>query len=257
MNDDEESADNNGDEEVIESLKEMVRLKEALETEVSDLRKAKSVGDAKEHELQEKLLRYQAAFKNAHAEAARIPELDAKVKELTEQLTQAQNTVKELTEKVNKAQQLKESIERNKAKERRLTEEVSALTEKSTTLEAKLAKQSKVYTEKLNERTELAKSYKARFMETLAKYVNSKASMLGVATSEITSRLNENYTLADVDAVCDEILDSTVNFSRLPFGGRAKTSARITESVTKQNVKEPEFGYEIDDSLLELAGLKK
>ena len=85
--------------------------------------------------------------------------------------------------------------------------------------------------------------------------------MLGVQPSEITSRLNENYSLADVDAVCDQILDSTVNFGRLPFGGRTKTSARIAESVSRTAVAgsktDPEYGYEIDDSLLELAGLKK
>jgi hypothetical protein len=77
--------------------------------------------------------------------------------------------------------------------------------------------------------------------------------MLGVQPSEITSRLNENYTLADVDAVCDKILDSTVTFSRLPFGGRTKTSARIAESVNKQS------RYEEDDlsDLYELAGLKR
>lgn len=250
----EESADDDGDNEVIESLKEMVRQKEALETEVSDLRKAKSVGDAKEQELQEKLQRYRTAFRTTSAEAAKVPELEAKVKELTEKLTQSQNNVKMLTEKVNKAQQLKESIEGNKANERRLTEEVAKLTEKSKTLEARLEGQTKVYTEKLDERTKLAKAYKARFIETLTKYVESKANMLGVAPSEITSRLNENYTLRDVDAVCDQILDSAANFSRLPFSGRTKASARISESVNKPTRK-----YEDDDlsDLYELAGLKK
>jgi hypothetical protein len=249
-----ESADDDGDEEVIESLKEMVRQKEALETEVSDLRKAKSVGDAKEKELQEKLQRYRTAFRSTSAEAAKVPELEAKVKELTEKLTQSQNNVKVLTEKVNKAQQLKESIEGNKANERRLTEEVSKLTKKSETLEAKLEGQTKLYTEKLEERTKLAKAYKARYVESLNKYVKSKASMLGVTPSEITSRLNENFTLADVDAVCDTILDSTVNFSRLPFGGRTKTSARIAESVSKAR-----NCYDEDDltDLYELAGLKQ
>lgn len=250
----EESADDDGDDEVIESLKEMVRQKEALETEVNDLRKAKSVGDAKEQELQEKLQRYRTAFKTTSAEAAKVPELEAKVKELTEKLTQSQNNVKTLTEKVNKAQQLKESIEANKVNERRLTEEVSRLTKKSETLEAKLEGQNKVYTEKLQERTNLAKAYKARFIETLTKYVESKAKMLGVAPSEITSRLNESYTLKDVDAVCDEILDSAANFSRLPFGGRTKAAARISESVSRPAAK-----YEEDDlsDLYELAGLKK
>ena len=197
---------------------------------------------------------YRAAFRTTSAEAAKVPELEAKVKELTEKLTQSQNNVETLTEKVNKAQQLKESIEGNKANERRLNEEVSRLTKQSKTLEAKLEGQTKVYTEKLQERTNLAKAYKARYIESLNKYVKSKADMLGVAPSEITSRLNENFTLVDVDAVCDQILDSTVNFSRLPFGGRAKTSARIAESVSKQT----RVSYEDDLSdLLELAGLKK
>ena len=251
----EESAEDNGDKEVFESLKEMVRQKEALETEISDLRKARSVGDAKELELQEKLQRYRTAFKTTSAEAAKVPELEAKVKELTEKLTQSQNDVKTLTEKVNKAQQLKESIEGNKANERRLNEEVSRLTKQSKTLEAKLEGQTKVYTEKLQERTNLAKAYKARFIETLTKYVESKATMLGITPSEITSRLNENYTLKDVDAVCDQILDSTVNFSRLPFGGRTKTSARIAESISRTTKN----NYDDDDlsDLYELAGLKK
>lgn len=250
----EDPADDDGDDEVIESLKEMVRQKEALETELSDLRKAKAVGDAKEQELQEKLERYRTAFRATSAEAAKVPELQEKVKALTEQLTQSDVTIKTLTEKVNKAQQLKESIETNKASEKRLTEEVSRLNKKSEALEAKLEGQTKLYTEKLQERTNLAKAYKTRFIETLNKYVESKANMLGVAPSEITSRLNENYTLTDIDAVCDQILDSAVNFSRLPFSGRAKTSVRIAESVSK-----PAKKYEEDDlsDLYELAGLKK
>ena len=262
--DDEDSgaADDDGDVEVIESLKEMVRQKEAMETELSNLRKAKSVGDAKEQELQEKLARYGTALKKARAEAAKVPELLSKVSELSENLTHANRNIEKLTEQVNdNARQLKESVDAKEAKVTSLTEQVTTLTKHSKTLEAKLEGQTKVYTEKLEERTKLAKSYKARFIETLNRYVESKASMLGVQPSEITSRLNENYTLADVDAVCDQILESTVGFSRLPFGGRTKTSARISESVSKSAIAntriDPDAGYEIDDSLLELAGLKK
>lgn len=262
--DDEDSsaADDDGDVEVIESLKEMVRQKEAMETELSNLRKAKSVGDAKEQELQEKLARYGTALKKARAEAAKVPELLSKVSELSEHLTHANRNIEKLTEQVNdNARQLKESVAAKEAKVTSLTEQVTTLTKRSKTLEAKLEGQTKLYTEKLEERTKLAKSYKARFIETLNRYVESKASMLGVQPSEITSRLNENYTLADVDAVCDQILESTVGFSRLPFGGRTKTSARISESVSKSAIAntriDPDAGYEIDDSLLELAGLKK
>ena len=262
--DDEDSgaADDDGDVEVIESLKEMVRQKEAMETELSNLRKAKSVGDAKEQELQEKLARYGTALKKARAEAAKVPELLSKVSELSENLTHANRNIEKLTEQVNdNARQLKESVDAKEAKVASLTEQVTTLTKRSKTLEAKLEGQTKLYTQKLEERTRLAKSYKKRFIETLNRYVESKAGMLGVQPSEITSRLNENYTLADVDAVCDQILDSTVGFSRLPFGGRTKTSARIAESVSKSAIAnsriDPDVGYEIDDSLLELAGLKK
>ena len=254
VEDNSDSAEDNGDAEVMESLKEMIRQKEALEAEVSDLRKAKSVGDAKENELQEKLARYRQAFKQTSAEAAKIPELQSKIQELTEQLTHSKTQIKTLTEKVNNARQLKESVDNKEAAVTRLTEQVSTLTKKSETLEAKLEGQTKVYTQKLEERTKLAKSYKARFIETLTRYVESKAHMLGVKPSEITSRLNENYTLADVDAVCDQILESTVPFSRLPFGGRTKTSARISESIAKPARQK----YEEDDlsDLYELAGLK-
>lgn len=257
VEDDEDSADDDGDVEVIESLKEMVRQKEALENEVNLLRKAKTVGDAEVKELQEKLNRYRTAFRNTSAEAAKVPELQTQVQKLTEQLAQSNKTINTLTEQVNKAKQLKESIEGSKTKERSLTEEVSRLTKHSKTLEAKLEGQSKVYTEKLNERTNLAKAYKTRYVETLTKYIESKASMLGVAPSEITSRLNESYTLADIDTVCNQILNNAVPFSRLPFSGRAKTSARIAESVSRPARKDPEYGYDIDDSLYELAGLKK
>jgi hypothetical protein len=258
VTDESDSADDDGDVEVIESLKEMIRQKEALETEVGALRKAKAVGDAKEQELQEKLTKYQQAFKQSSQEAAKIPELAKKVQDLTEKLTQSKATIKTLTEKVNNARQLTESFEKDsKNTEKRLTESVNKLTAENKALEAKLEGQTKLYTKKLEERTDLAKTYKARFIETLNRYVESKANMLSVKPSEITSRLNENYTLADVDAVCDQILESTINFGRLPFGGRTKTSARISESVSRKARTEPEYGYEIDDDLLELAGLKK
>ena len=260
VDDNSKEADDDGDVEVIESLKDMVRLKEALKTEVGNLSKAKAVSDAKVEELQEKLLRYQKAYKSTSSEAAKAVELQSKVDELTEQLAQSNKKIERLTDKVKNARQLKESADRNEVKISRLTEEVSRLNKKSEALAAKLEGQTKQYTEKLQERTDLAKSYKARFIETLTKYVESKASMLGVKPSEITSRLNESYTLTDVDAVCDQILESTVNYGRLPFSGRTKTSARITESVSRPNASsftDPAYGYEIDDSLLELAGLKK
>lgn len=255
------TAEDAGDVEVIESLKDMVRLKEALEAELNSLRKERAVGDAKVKDLQEKLNRYRTLLRNANDKVNEISALQSEVTLLKEQLTQSEKTITTLTEKVKTARQLNESAKADKVKITNLTEEVSELNAKSDALEAKLEGVTKRYTETLQERTAQAKSYKAKLIEAITRYIESKASMLGVQPSEITSRLNENYTLADVDAVCEQILDSTVAFSRLPFGSRTKASARISESLTKPTTadmfNDPDFGYDIDDSLLELAGLKK
>ena len=255
--DEEDSADDDGDVEVIESLKDLVRQKEALETEVGALRKAKAVGDAKETELQEKLTRYRTVFKQLNTEAAKVSALENQVQHLTEQLSSSKSAVKTLKEKLAQKQKLQESVSREQLdKTNSLTAKLSEANKLNEDLKVKLEGQTEQYNRKLKERTEIAKAFKARFLETLNRYVESKASMLGVKPSEITNRLNESYTLADVDAVCDQILDSTVNISRLPFSGRTKTTARIAESVSKPVVTNPEHGYDIDDDLLELAGLK-
>ena len=80
--------------------------------------------------------------------------------------------------------------------------------------------------------------------------------MLGVRTTDITSRLAENYTLDDIDQVCEGLLD----MGRPAFGlGLGKPKVKITESKEIKKVNkpvDPNNGYEIDDDLLILAGLK-
>ena len=256
--DEKDSADDDGDDEVIESLKEMIRIKEALENEVKSLRNAKAVGDAEAEKLREQLNRYKLAFRNISAEASKVPELKSEVSKLAEQLSTSQKEVGNLTEQLKTAKQLTEDISFDNRKLTKLTEQVQSLQNDKAELQASKQAMTERYNQKLNERTNLAKAYKAKFLEALGVYIKSKANMLGVNTTEITSRLSENYSLAEVDRICDQILESSVNLNRLPFGGR--TSARISESVSRtalNNTKQSaEFGYDIDDSLLELAGLK-
>jgi hypothetical protein len=80
--------------------------------------------------------------------------------------------------------------------------------------------------------------------------------MLGVRPTDITSRLAESYTLDDIDQVCEELL----NMGRPAFGlGLGKPKVTINESkvATKKTTStDSTDGYEIDDDLLILAGLK-
>jgi len=82
--------------------------------------------------------------------------------------------------------------------------------------------------------------------------------MLNVRANDIVQKLNENFTLADIDRVCDELLESNLKYSKLPIGLTRQSKIRIQESVqpTSNGFENPEYGYAIDDSLLELAGLK-
>ena len=68
------------------------------------------------------------------------------------------------------------------------------------------------------------------------------------------SRLAENYTLDDIDQVCEDLL----NMGRPAFGlGLGQPKVKINESkVNTKKPTDPNNGYEIDDDLLILAGLK-
>jgi hypothetical protein len=61
--------------------------------------------------------------------------------------------------------------------------------------------------------------------------------------------------IADIDKVCETILSESVSLNTLPYGFDRNSRIKITES--KSNKVNPANGYEIDDDLLELAGLKK
>lgn len=249
-------AEDTGDEEVIESLKDLVRQNNALEEEAKTLRAEKAVGDAKVEELQEELDKYKAAFSRVSAVAAGSKKLSRKVETLQEQLSLKDAENSTLRVQVAKARQLNESVDASSKKVQSLTEALTKERNERTALEesykAKLASSEA----KLNSRTETAKKYRARFTEAMTHYVANKADMLGVDPTEITSKLTEAYTVADVDAICEQLMTSA-SFSRLPFGGITRSKACIKEPTrAKAAPKSPENGYDIDDSLLELAGLK-
>lgn len=257
--DETEEAVDDGDDEVVESMKALVRQNSALAEEVKTLKKqnaeTKTAGDARVNELQEELDKYKAAFAKVSAVASRskksVAELqeqltvkDTKINQLTEANTRLSETVEcATTEKDDKVEELKEKLaEMQKEND----ETISALKEE-------LNKTKKLVTD----RTNIAKAYKAKLQESVQKYINFRASMLGVKSVDITNRLNESYTFADIDAVCEDLLTANTNISRLPINS-GRVTTRINESAKpKKTAPVNEWSYEVDDTLLELAGLKK
>ena len=249
-----EEAVDNGDEEVFESLKEMVRQKDLLESEIRDLKNQKTVSDAEVKGLKEELEKYKSGFIRVSELASKSTKLDKEVKSLKEQLESRDSKINDLQTKIEKQTRLTESVKADDSKVKALTEKLVAVqTEAENTEEAfrtKLEESRKAVQKNAN----VAKAYKSKYEAVLERYISTKANMLGVRTTDITSRLAESYTLDDIDQVCEDLLD----MGRPAFGlGLGKPKVKINESkVNTMKPADPNNGYEIDDDLLILAGLK-
>lgn len=249
-----EEAVDNGDEEVFESLKEMVRQKDLLESEIRDLKNQKTVSDAEVKGLKEELEKYKSGFIRVSELASKSTKLDKEVKSLKEQLESRDSKINDLQTKIEKQTRLTESVKADDSKVKALTEKLVAVqTEAENTEEAfktKLEESRKAVQKNAN----VAKAYKSKYEAVLERYISTKANMLGVRTTDITSRLAESYTLDDIDQVCEDLLD----MGRPAFGlGLGKPKVKINESkVNTKKPADPNNGYEIDDDLLILAGLK-
>lgn len=246
---DEVAEDDGTIEEAISSLKEMVRLKESLEVEIKKLKNAKVVQDKGIESLKEEVQRYKDSF-------ARTGELAAGTKKANKKLQEqldAQNTQLEKLGSKNKTlSRLSESMKIQAQEVDQLKEQLKKTKDDQTKIEAELNQKCEAYKKKFNESLNAAKVYKEKFAAVLNHYIESKAMALGVKPSEITNRLNESYSLADIDNVCDSLLDC--NVAKLPFA----TTNRVRINESKQgNIKKPQTGDYIDDSLFDLAGLDR
>lgn len=241
--------------EVIESIKEITRQKDELEEEVKSLKKDKTVSDAEVANLKEELNRYKLSFARTSALAAKSKDLEKENQTLAESLKTKEAQINQLKATQSNAQALKESTDNSAQRIKALTENLHEVQKTLADADNKLKEQAIQYKAKLTESMNATKQYKAKFNLVLTHYIDYRASMLGVSTSEITSKLNESYSLEDIDAVCDKLLDC--GRSSLPAGLTRNSRVSIKESVEPKKLSGKNDGYEIDDDLLELAGLKK
>lgn len=249
-----EEAGDAGEDEVIESLKEAVRQKDLLESEVRDLKNQKTVSDAEVQGLKEELEKYKGGFMRVSELASKSTTLEKEKKALTEQLNLKNAEIKDLKSKVENHISLTESAKAEKVKVTELTEKLAKVQAEAEETEKTLTEALETSRKKAQDRTKLAKSYKAKYDAVVERYIANKAKMLGVRPHDITSKLAESYSLDDIDNVCNDLLEE----SRPQFGlVGGNPRVRVNESVkSEKKVIDPDNGYEIDDDLLILAGLK-
>lgn len=249
-----EEAGDAGEDEVIESLKEAVRQKDLLENEVRDLKNQKTVSDAEVQGLKEELEKYKGGFMRVSELASKSTTLEKEKKALIEQLNLKNTEIKDLKSKVENHISLTESAKAEKVKVNELTEKLAKVQAEAEETEKTLTEALEASRKKAQDRTNLAKSYKAKYDAVVERYIANKAKMLGVRPQDITSKLAESYSLDDIDNVCNDLLEE----SRPQFGlVGGNPRVRVNESVkSEKKVIDPDNGYEIDDDLLILAGLK-
>lgn len=169
-------------------------------------------------------------------------------KQLESQLDSANNQVKELTGKVRN---LNESIRSNTCVNEK---ELSKMNSKITALTEELQIKDSQYAKKIKNSNALIEKYRRTTNDVISRYISAKATILGVTANEIRNRLSENFSLDDVDQVCESLRNYKRNMSKLPFSlnenlmGATKVSMR--EDTSKNIMINPDDI--IDQSLVNL-----
>ncbi len=262
QNDSDEVDDVESDE-LIEQLQKMLKENRNLTDELQRLQAEKAVSNAKVTKLNEDLNTFKSIAASAGKKALEMKSFEAKVNTLTEENA----SLKKQLEKGNERSKLTESrisklIETKKAAE----EKAAELETKNKELQESIRSTTTTADQKLTEAKEtiakakrLIEQYKGLAHENANKYIEMKARSLGVGKNEILNRLNESYTLDDVDSICDDLKDYSLNISSLPFAfdkpGKAKVRMREDHRRDPLRNVDNEYDDTVDDYLLDLAGL--
>ena len=245
------------------SLKENLQLQE----QIVDLQKKLAVGNAKDKKLEEQLSEIKILRKALADHKAANTALTKKVNSLKEQVSSMDNQVSKLNETVkvqdNAKTKLAENISAKTLQIKQLEKKVqilentinekdsdiasvkSQLTESIATSKQDAAVKDSEYKRQIAKQQALTERYKTTLQNTINRYIECQATMLGVKVSDIKSRLKENYSLNDIDAACDSLKNYNLSMSKLPFNVTKSAKIKITES------RDPLLGVDQDGDVID------
>ena len=187
-------------------------------------RRAGIIESYKRH-IKDAAVRKGALKESISSKDTQITTLDARVKELTESLAATKRSSKKELDK--------------------LTEELSQLKTDS-------AVKNSEYAKKLGNANKLVEKYRRIADNALNRYIESKATVLGVNPNEIKNKLSESYSFDDVDLICEDLRNYKVKMNKLPFSIGGNNIHRITskEDASTQRFVNPDDV--VDKDLFEL-----
>ena len=267
------AADDNGDEELVRELQKEIKLNKELTESLASVQEKLSVCYAKE-------AKYEARLEEHLQVVEQVKELNSQIESLQEKLEQKDTTLRNMRKRLSSLSEsssnaefdnkgLKESLSNKDAEIRLLKESLAKekqnseiVTESFNTEIEALKKDKSIKANEFNQKLKKAKGlvehYKKIANEAVDRYISAKARMLGVSSDHIKSRLNENYSFDDVDAVYENLQNYQLTMSKLPFNATTNNNknlkVKVTESVEPIRPRSM-FDDEVDDSLLRLGGL--
>lgn len=261
----EPEVEDNESDELLEQVQKLLKENCDLKGKVKALQTEKAVSGTKVNKLNEELNTFKSVAASAGKKALEMKNLETKNSSLIKENT----SLKEELSKVTKKTELQDTrISKLVESKEDLTTRLSSVETENKklkeSLEAVKTNSNKKLTEAketVNKAKKLIEKYKGLAHDTANRYIERRALALGINKNEILNRLNESYSLDDVDNVCEDLKDYSLNISRLPFAfdkpGNARV--RVREDHSKDPLKDIDSEYDdtVDDYLLDLAGLKK
>ncbi len=271
------AVDNN--EAQLEELQNVLKENNELAKTITKLQEKLSVGYAKEIEMQSKLESYTTSIKKLSVNVGKVDSLKTKVNKLTEELhttklelnhlQESEKQLKDISEKKSSMNKLLRENLKNKDNEflnlkndfNSLKEDYEVknteLVEQVNDLKANAELKENEYSQKLTKANKLVENYKSITNKAVNRYIDLQADILGVTSKEIKNKLSESYTFDDIDEVCESLREYKINLTKLPFKTslNENTSIRVTPSKKESILPVDTFGDEIDQQLINLAGI--
>ena len=284
-------AANNGSDATIKELQNIIRENTGLKKEITSLKEQLSVCYAKEAEQEQNIEKLKNSVSKLSESVQSEKALREKTKYLSEQLLSKESGVSKfkeayskklddadnLNKSLNEQLSIKTNLVNSLSQEKRsLEESLNSCRKKLLTLEKDFELSQKnladakkdtlikedLYSKKADKNRQIVEQYKSITKRAIERYIELRANVLGVSSSEISNRLSENYSFDDIDRVCESIQQYSLNISELPFvtlssASTNKKSARVelNESNNNKPVEVSKYDDLVDSSLMSLAGL--
>lgn len=261
-------ADNNGTE-LVESLQKALDDNRQLQKTVLELQEKLSVSYTKEIKLVEENTKLKGAVKTLQESVVKVKALNTQLGTLRTQLnTQVNENQKQsqlleryktklseigtsrkglteaLSQKDSEVETLRQQVvtlnESVQTQNKRYATKIESLNTTITELKTDSEIKHKQYSQKLQKCNKMVESYRTVAKNAIDRYIECKATNLGITATEIKNRLRENYSFDDIDKVCESLRSYKRNISKLPFDINNVSRVTLKEDTTTQRFTNPD-----------------